>query len=231
MTEIRLQKFLADAGVASRRVAEGYIAAGRVTVDGKVVTEMGTKVGLGQKVALDGEAIKPRADRVIYAFNKPRGVFSTMSDEYASKTIADFFPSSIRVYPVGRLDKDSEGLMLVTNDGALAHELMHPKHEHEKEYRVELAGQGKPVENFEKRYRLTTGQVQPMKVSGVRELGNHHKVVNIVLKEGKKRQIREVAKLLGYKVTKLQRIRIGKLLLGSLPPGKWKKVDRGDILG
>lgn len=231
MTEIRLQKFLADAGVASRRAAEGYITAGRVAVDGVKVTEMGVKVQPGQKVTVDGKLVGGKQKKVLYAFNKPRGVVSTMAQHFAAKAVADFFPARVRIYPVGRLDKDSEGLMLVTNDGALAHELMHPKHEHEKEYKVELTGQGKPIENFEKRYKIASGLIQPMKVVKSKELGNHHRVIHLVLREGKKRQIREVAQLLGYHVRRLQRVRIGNLELGNLAPGKWKKVDREEILG
>lgn len=231
MTEIRLQKFLADAGVASRRTAEGYITAGRVEVDGVKVTEMGIKVQPGQKVTVDGKPVGGKQKKVLYAFNKPRGVVSTMAQHYASKAVADFFPGTVRIYPVGRLDKDSEGLMLVTNDGALAHELMHPKHEHEKEYKVELTGEGKPVMNFEKRYKLTGGLIQPMKVVHSKVLGNHHRVIHVVLREGKKRQIREVAQMLGYHVRRLQRVRIGRLTLGNLAPGKWKMVDRDEILG
>jgi len=230
MEPVRLQKFLADAGVASRRAAEALIAAGRVSVDGKIVKEMGVKVGGGQKIAVGGQLITAKPERVIYAFHKPRGVVSTVSDPHAGKTIADFFSSEERVYPVGRLDKDSEGLILVTNDGGLAHELMHPKHEHEKEYEVLLSGAGKPVSGFERSHRIKAGKVNPMQLVEHKHLKNGHDYVRLVLHEGKKRQIREVAELLGYKVMSLMRVRIGSLRLGNLPPGKWKKVDRRDII-
>jgi 23S rRNA pseudouridine2605 synthase len=230
MTEVRLQKFLADAGVASRRAAEVLIAEGKVSVDGRVVSTMGAKVEPGQTIKVNGKTIEPNQEKVIYAFHKPRGVVSTNSDPHATKTVASFFPSSIRVFPVGRLDKDSEGLMLVTNDGALAYSLTHPKHEHEKEYEVALSGKGKPLEEFEKPYKLMDGAIRPMQLVHARKLSHDRWQVRLILREGRKRQIREVAELLGYRVGTLTRIRIGKLHLGTLPPGKWKKVTREEII-
>jgi len=227
---MRLQKFLADAGVASRRAAEVLIAEGHVKVDGKLVTAMGVLVLPGQTVAVDGKVVKPMA-HVIYAWYKPRGVMSTMADEHASETIANFFPDDVRVFPVGRLDKDSEGLMLVTNDGKLAHELMHPRHEHEKEYEVVLDGQGRPLKDFERVHKIEAGELRPMRLAGDKKLGRGRVSVRLILREGKKRQIREVAQKLGYKVISLKRTRIGRLKLGTLPPGKWKTVQREDIIG
>ncbi|MEZ4210276.1 MAG: pseudouridine synthase [Patescibacteria group bacterium] len=229
MSEIRLQKFLAEAGIASRRAAEKLIAEGKVTIN-DVVAKIGDKISAGAKVRVAGVLVDTKPPRQIYAFNKPRGVISTNSDKFANKTVADYFDGMPRVFPVGRLDKESEGLLLVTNDGTLANQLTHPRYEHEKEYEVELSGAGKSLEEFGRAYQLKTGSIRPMEVVGIERLKNGHSVVKLVLKQGRKRQIREVAEKLGYTVRRLKRTRIGKLKLGSLAPGKWKKVRREDIV-
>ncbi len=227
----RLQKVLAQAGVASRRKAEEYIAKGLVTVNGKVVTTLGTKVDPAQdKIEYNGRLLK-KEEQVIYAFYKPAGVTSTMSDPYAKKTIADYFKGK-RVYPVGRLDKYSEGLMLITNDGDLALELTHPRYEHEKEYEVLL--QGKTEDNipkFEQRFKIDDGyRTQPMKLVMSKKVKDRQWLVGLVLKEGRKRQIRKIAEILGYQVIDLKRVRIEKLKLEDLQPGRWREVGRGDII-
>ena len=231
MEEIRLQKYLADAGVASRRGAEQMIVEGRVSVDGKVVDKLGSKVGAGQEVWVDGKKVGQLEKVVIYAFYKPRGVTSTNADPHARATIQQYFPEGTRVYPVGRLDKDSEGLMIVTNDGKLAYQLTHPKHEHEKEYEIVLVGQGKSFNEFEKGYSLKTGRIRPMQLVASKRISNAKWQVRLILREGGKRQIREVAKILGYEVVGLKRIRIANLKLGNLAPGKWKIVSREEVLG
>lgn len=231
MEPVRLQKYLAEMGAASRRTAEKMMLDGRVSVNGRIANELGTKITPGvDKVMVDKKEIAGHEPRVIYAFNKPRGVASTVFDPFAAKKVTDFFPDDVRVYPVGRLDKESEGLMLVTNDGALAHELMHPRHEHEKEYEVTLVGQGKPMADFERPYQLLVGRTRPMKLVSAKKLPKERYVVRLVLREGKKRQIREVARRMGYRVLSLVRVRIGRLLLGDLPMGKWKIVRREDII-
>lgn len=230
MKEIRLQKFLAEAGIASRRAAENLIAEGKVMIDG-VVAKLGDKLEVGRhKVTVSGREVGGRSEKMIFAFYKPRGVVSTNADKYASKTIADFFTDMPRVFPVGRLDKESEGLILVTNDGTLANQLTHPRYEHEKEYEVELSGQGKDIKNFGKSYQLKTGSIRPMELVFSKKLTNGHWRIGLVLKQGRKRQIREVAEKMGYTVRKLKRVRIGKLKLGNLAPGKWKRVAREDII-
>lgn len=226
----RLQKVLAQAGITSRRKAEELIAKGLVKVNGKVVTTLGSKVDPAQdKIEYEGQLIK-KEEPVIYAFYKPAGVTSTMSDPYAKKTIADYFKGK-RVYPVGRLDKYSEGLMLVTNDGDLALELTHPRYEHEKEYEVLL--QGKVEDNipkFEQRFKIDGYRTQPMKLLGADQVRGKQWLVRLVLKEGRKRQIRKIAERLGYQVIDLKRVRMGKLRLGDLQPGRWREVGRRDIL-
>ncbi|MFH0905417.1 MAG: pseudouridine synthase [bacterium] len=227
----RLQKFLARAGVASRRKAEQLILDGRVKVNGVVVRRLGSLIDPRRdRVEYHGRAVQV-AEPAIYAFNKPVGVTSTVSDSHAKKTIADFFPKENRVYPVGRLDKNSDGLILVTNDGELANLLTHPRYQHEKEYEVIVAGSSADkIIGFKKSYRTDGSLTQPMRVVGQRILARGRWLVRLVLKEGKKRQIREVAERLGYKVVRLTRVRIGKLRLGKLAPGEWREVQRDNII-
>ncbi len=226
---MRLQKYMAESGVASRRKAEEMIEAGKVSVNGVVVTRMGVLVDPEKdKVAVGGKRVEGQP-KVIYAFYKPVGVTSTVVDAHAGQTIADFFPGQ-RVYPVGRLDKISEGLMVITNDGELANVLAHPRYEHEKEYEVILADGVQDVRRFGGRFVVNGDKLQPMRVSGVRSIGQGQWRINLTLKEGKKRQIREVARKLGYTVVRLKRIRMGRLRLATLKPGKWRVISRSDIL-
>jgi len=234
----RLQKILAQANIASRRHAEELILAGHVKVNGVVIRELGTKADPKKdRIEYDGKLIV-FATPIIYAFNKPVGVTSTVSDRHADKTIADFFPKRTRVYPVGRLDKMSKGLMLVTNDGNLAQELTHPSFEHEKEYEVTIKDKGRRpdatvervIDKFTKSYMLDGHATIPMKVANRKLAADHKWDVNLILREGRNRQIRKVALLIGFDVLALKRVRIGKLELGTLEPGKYKIVSRQDIL-
>jgi 23S rRNA pseudouridine2605 synthase len=226
----RLQKILAQAGIASRRKAEELITKGLVTVNGQVVTQLGTKVDLAtDHIEYNGRPIQ-LAQPIIYAFYKPAGVTSTMSDPHAQKTIADYFKRQ-RVYPVGRLDKYSEGLMIVTNDGDLALELTHPRYDHEKEYEVILRGKAATdLNRLEQRFVLDGYRTKPMKLIRTQQIKADQWLVQLVLKEGRKRQIRKIAEKIGYQVIDLKRIRIGKLKLGSLTPGQWREVKRDDII-
>lgn len=234
----RLQKVLAQADIASRRKAEELIVKGKIKVNGRVVTELGTKVDPDRDVIEYNDKRIRFAAKIIYAFHKPVGVTSTVSDKRAEKTIVDFFPRATRVYPVGRLDKMSKGLMLVTNDGALAQELMHPSFEHEKEYQVTLKDKGRRadevvsrlIDKFTKSYDLEGYKTTPMKIVA-KTLGTDHKwEVDLVLKEGRNRQIRKIADIIGLQVLALKRVRIGKLKLGDLPAGRYKVISRQDIL-
>jgi len=226
----RLQKILAQAGIASRRKAEELITQGLVRVNGKIVTTLGTKVDIDKdNIEYNGRLVQ-LAEPVIYAFYKPAGVTSTMSDPHAKKTIADYFRGK-RVYPVGRLDKYSEGLMLVTNDGDLALELTHPRYSHEKEYEVVVRGRSADnIKKFEQRFVLEGYRTQPMRLIGKEQLKKDQWLIKLVLKEGRKRQIRKIAEKLGYQVIDLKRVRMGKLKLGNLTPGEWREVKRQDII-
>lgn len=234
----RLQKVLAAADIASRRKAEELILAGKVKVNGRIVNELGVKVDPDKdQIEFDGRRIR-FADPVIYAFHKPVGVTSTVSDRHAEKTVVDFFKKGTRVYPVGRLDKMSKGLMLVTNDGDLAQELTHPKYDHEKEYEVTIKDKGRRdvelvervIDKFAKSYEINGYRTRPMKVNGKKSLRLGVWEIRLALKEGRNRQIRRVAAKLGFDVLSLKRTRIGKLELGELAPGRYRLISRADII-
>ena len=230
MAKERLNKFLASAGIASRRKADELIAAGLVSINEKVVHELGIIVDPEiDVIKFRRKVIRPESE-VIYAFNKPIGVTSTLSDEHAEKTIADFFPKDIRVYPVGRLDKDSCGLILVTNNGELANKLTHPRYEHEKEYEVILKGAEKKIAQLAKPVKLDGSMTQPIKVKIIEKLTGSRFAVSLTLKEGRKRQIRRIAEMLHLQVQELKRVRIGKLKLRAIAPGEYSLVTQSDII-
>ncbi len=229
MVSMRLQKFLASCGIASRRKAEELILAGKVTVNGRVVDKLGSQVEPADIVMFNGKELKA-AEPVIFAFYKPVGVTSTTSDPHATRTIETYF-KGLKVFPVGRLDKYSEGLMLVTNDGELAYELTHPKFEHEKEYEIEIIGR-RPggIAGFKNRFVIDGYKTQPMQLVKSVEVSSTKWHLTLVLKEGRKRQIRMVAEKLGYSVNKLKRTRIGKLTLGTLKPGEYKPIQKSMVI-
>lgn len=230
MAKQRLNKFLSQAGIASRRKADELITAGLVSVNGKITKELGTIIDPDtDTIKFRGRALKPETE-VIYAFNKPIGVTSTVSDEHAEKTISDFFPKDIRVYPVGRLDKDSCGLILVTNNGELANKLTHPRYEHEKEYEVIVKGDEKKIAQFSRPVKLDGSLTQPIKVKILEKLTGGRFAVSLTLKEGKKRQIRRIAEMLHLHIQELKRVRIGHLRLRDIAPGHYLPVTQSDIL-
>jgi 23S rRNA pseudouridine2605 synthase len=225
--EIRLQKFLADQGVASRRKAEQFILDGRVEVNGKVVTELGSKVAPGKDIVkFDGKLIKQEKTFVTFMLNKPAGYVCTTRNFENEKNVLKLIKSSVRVYPVGRLDKDTTGLLLLTNDGDLAQRLTHPKYEKEKEYDVEVNLDVTPefLKTLSEGVHLDQGRTLPAKV---RKLGD--KRFTIILKEGKNRQIREMCSELGFRVVELSRKRVNKLELGRLPLGQSKVLTAQDL--
>lgn len=226
----RIQKLLAQAGYGSRRACEEFIIAGRVRVNGQVA-ELGQKADLTlDKVTLDGKAL-PKLEALTYiALYKPRNVISASEDQ-ERQTVRDLIPVEGHLYPVGRLDFDSEGLILMTNDGDLTNKLTHPRYGHEKEYRVLLAR--RPDEEQLATWRrgviLEDGsQTQPCDVRFVSTSGKGA-WVRVVMGEGKKRQIRETGRLLGLPVVKIIRMRIGTLRLGSLKPKEWRYLTEDEI--
>ena len=227
----RLQKVLAHAGVASRRKAEELIRQGRVTVNRQVVTELGTKVDpTRDEIRVDGEPIRVASGGVYILLNKPRGVLSTMEDERGRKALGDLVPVPTRLYPVGRLDVSSEGLILLTDDGELANLLTHPRYGHEKEYLILVSGHplDKTLEAWQHGVLLEGKLTAPARVNVVKSQGDST-LLRVVMHEGRKRQIRNVAALLGHPVRELKRVRLGPLRLGTLETGQWRYLTAKEI--
>lgn len=229
---IRLQKVLSAAGVASRRGAEELIAAGRVTVNGQVVQRPGTRIDPAHDVVhVDGERIALNPDLVYLALNKPPGVLSTMSDDRGRPTVGDWVAErSERLFHVGRLDADSEGLLLLTNDGELAHRLTHPSHGVPKTYLAQVTG---PVRRDLGR-RLRAGVVldgRPVSVDGFRlvESTGGRALVEVVLHEGRKHVVRRLLAEAGYPVSRLVRTSIGPIRLGHQKQGTVRRLGREEI--
>lgn len=226
---------MARAGLGSRRHSEEVIAAGRVTVNGRVA-QLGDKADPAvDEIAVDGKPLKLKAEKPTYVIlNKPKGVISSLEDELdqGRTTVRDLVPIAGHIYPVGRLDKQSEGLMLLTNDGKLAHRLTHPRYEHEKAYNVVVEGDisERALDQWRRGVFLDGRITAPAPI----EVLERHKTetrLRIVLREGRKRQIRRIAAMLGHPVRSLVRERIGPVELGQLQPGEWryltaKEVDR-----
>ena len=232
MTTMRLQRFLAQAGVASRRKAEALITEGRVKVNGKVVTELGTKVDPdGDKVVVGGRRLL--VERPVYLLcNKPRGYVTTVSDPEGRPTVMALIPpQSGRVYPVGRLDFNTEGLLLFTNDGDLANALMHPRREIEKTYHVKLRGvaSAETVAALERGVELD-GAVRKAKAKLLKQTeGGHNSWLEVTIHEGRNRQIHRMAEAIGFDVAKLQRVRYAGLGLGELPLGKVRPLSTEEV--
>jgi 23S rRNA pseudouridine2605 synthase len=227
----RLQKVLASAGIASRRDCEELITAGRVTVNGRIVRELGTRVDIANdQVAVDGALIHQPSEWTYIMLHKPVGVVTTVDDPQGRPTVMDLVSSPIRLFPVGRLDVDSEGLLLLTNDGELTHHLTHPGFAVEKEYRALLdqAPSASALRSWRTGVVLDSGQTAPAWVE-VQDRSEAGAWVRVVLHEGRKRQIREVAQLLGYAVKRLIRVREGNLTLEDLPVGAWRVLRPEEI--
>ncbi len=225
---MRLAKYLAHAGVASRRSAETLIAAGRVTVDGLIVTDPARDVTDESAVTVDGRAVAGAEPRVLHALHKPVGVVSTARDTHGRRTVLDLVPADgLRLYPVGRLDVDSSGLVLLTNDGELANRLMHPRYEVPKAYRAKLAGG--PISEAQLRalregVELDDGPTAPARV---RRLAADE--VELTIHEGRNRQVRRMCEAVGHPVLELVRVRFGPLSLGGLAPGAHRRLREAEV--
>ena len=222
---MRLAKFLAHGGVASRRRAEEIIAKGLVTVAGEVVTDPARDVGAGDDVRINGAPVATEA-REVWAVNKPVGVVSTAREPGSRMPVVDLIETEARLYPVGRLDADSSGLLLLTNDGELANRLTHPRYEVPKTYVARLA---KPIgdpelERLRSGVELEDGSTAPAEVKrlGVRE-------IEIVLREGRNRQVRRMLEAVGNEVVELRRVRFGPLALGDLGEGRSRRLSKDEI--
>jgi len=223
---MRLGKHLAHAGVASRRGAEALVAAGRVTVDGDVITDPARDVSGQEAIAVDGERVRVDDARVVYAVHKPAGVVSTARDTHGRPTVVELVSSPHRLYPVGRLDADTTGLILLTNDGDLAYALTHPRFEVPRTYRARV--EGRPDERALRALRegveLEDGRTAPARV---RRVGAHE--VELTIHEGRKRQVKRMLAAVGHPVATLQRVAFGPLRLGELAPGKHRRLTAAEV--
>lgn len=229
---MRLQKYLAMCGVASRRTAEKLIAEGHVTVNGVKVTEMGTQVEEADcKVAVDGKPVHMENEKHYILYHKPAGEVTTVSDEKGRDTVLDKFRDyPVRLYPVGRLDYDSEGLLLLTNDGELTEHLLHPSHEVEKEYLVRVSNDLTPEECR----TMAAGVVIDGRKTAPAHVRIYKKeafctVALITIHEGRNRQVRKMVEAVGHQVVMLRRVRFGPINLGDLPRGKWRMLTTDEI--
>lgn len=232
--EQRLQKLLAAAGVASRREAEGLIASGRVQVDGQTVTELGVKVDPDKaKIAVDGKSVDLHPASIYILLHKPRGYTSTRRDPHATRVVTDLIKGlAVAIYPVGRLDVDTDGLIILTNDGDFTFKMTHPRHQVPKTYRAEVAG----LVSNEVLAHLTTGvflderltspaKVELVALNTIRQTST----VDIVIKEGRKRQVRRMLDAVAHPVVRLTRTKIGDIAIGRLRPGEWRFLSSEEV--
>jgi 23S rRNA pseudouridine2605 synthase len=231
MDSERVQKILAQAGFGSRRECEKLISAGRVTVNGKKI-KLGDKAdGFKDTIQVDRKPIKMAHEKVYIALNKPRGILSDRDPSEMRRTIFDLVPKVGHIFAVGRLDYDSEGLILLTNDGDLANQLTHPRYEHEKEYQVQVVKRpdNEQISIWRRGVVLEDGyRTAPCHVSVISG-DDKDAWLKVVLKEGKKRQIREVGNRIGLPVKRIIRIRIGTVTLGDLKPGAWRNLTMAEV--
>jgi 23S rRNA pseudouridine2605 synthase len=223
---MRLAKFLAHAGVASRRAAEEIVRGGRVTVDGETVTDPARDVDDSNCVELDGRRVEPEP-REVHALNKPTGVVSTARDTHGRPTVVQLVRSRRRLYPVGRLDADTTGLILLTNDGELAERLTHPRYGVKKVYRARIQPprlSPRALDALKKGVELDDGRTAPAQV---RQPGSG--VVELTIREGKKRQVRRMLEAVGHRVVELERVAFGPLGLRGLEPGKSRRLTKAEI--
>jgi len=230
--EERLQKFMARAGVGSRRYCEELIKEGRVKVNGRVVTELGTKVDPDNDVVeVDGNPVRPKQEKLYIIINKPSGFITSVRDQYGRPTVIDLLGDvSSRVYPVGRLDFNTEGLLLLTNDGELAFRLTHPRYRVKKTYVAEV--EGHPVDTsldkLRKGIMLEDGVTAPADVKILKQTRSST-LVEITIHEGRKRQVRRMFETIGHKVIRLKRTTIDGIGLDKLPPGDFRHLSNKEI--
>ena len=224
----RLQKLIARAGVCSRREAEKIILAGRVTVDGQVVRELGSKADTNQKIRVDGKILRFDTEKIYLLLNKPRGYISTAHDDRGRKTVPDLLGENFcgRVYPVGRLDMDSEGLILLTNDGELTNKLTHPRFEVAKTYRAKFSGTltAEKLDRLRAGVQLDDGLTAPAEVQLLAE-----NLVELTIHEGRNRQVRRMLAAVGCDVKRLRRVKFANLSLDNLPVGKFRALTADEI--
>ncbi len=228
---VRLQKYLADAGIASRRKCETLIEEGRVKLNGSVA-QIGMSVQEGDVVTLDGKRVQPNNERVMIAFYKPRNVICSNSETEDRKKVTDYFQElPYRLYTVGRLDYDSEGLIIVTNDGDTANRLMHPRYGTSKSYRVICRGRVTQDElhKLASGVMLEDGMTSPAEVKFIKETEKGNSEIQITIHEGRNRQVRRMLSAVGHETLRLVRVKIGKLSISGLKPGQWRFLSGEEV--
>lgn len=229
--EIRLQKYLADSGIASRRKSEELILSGRVKVNGKVIKELGVKVTGKEKIFFDDKEIKPQKKKVYILLNKPEGYISASKDQFNNPSVLHLIEDiKERVFPVGRLDKDTTGALILTNDGTFSFHLTHPKHEVSKTYIAEVVGRPTDEEMriFMKGINIEGKKTAPAKIRIVKEK-KKNSIVEIVIHEGKNRQVKKMCEEINHKVITLHREAIGTLTVEGIKEGKWRYLTEKEI--
>lgn len=227
----RLQKVLAAAGVASRRAAEEMIVAGRVSINGRRVTTLGSRIDPSHdRLEVDGKRVATDPAKEYLIINKPLGVISTAKDERGRRSVVDLVPSRVRLFPVGRLDADTHGLMILTNDGELAHRLAHPRFGIERTYRAEVEGIVSPskLERLRKGVRLDERTARAVRVRVV-ATGRGRTQVEVVMTEGRNHEVKRLLAAIGHPVTRLARRSFGPIRLGDLKPGTWRRLTPAEV--
>jgi pseudouridine synthase len=230
-SKVRLQKYMALCGIASRRRSELMIASGKVSINGEIVKQPYIMVDpISDEVLVDGKKISEKRQKVYILLNKPRGVLTTLDDPFGRKTVMSLIDPNIRVYPVGRLDFDTEGLLILTNDGELTFKLTHPGKEVEKEYYAQVLGRldSDKVKLLRRGVDIGGYITAPAMIEELRADGKLT-TYKVIVKEGKKRQIRKMFEAVGHRVIYLKRERIGNLSLGDLKPGQWRYLSPSEL--
>jgi 23S rRNA pseudouridine2605 synthase len=224
---MRLVKFLAHAGIASRRAAEDIIREGRVTVGREIVLDPARDVGESDDVRVDGARAALETEQVVYLVNKPSGVVSTAKDTHGRPVVTELVKAGVRLYPVGRLDADTTGLILLTNDGELANQLMHPRYEVPRTYVAKVHGgfvKNRALERLREGVELDDGKTAPAQVRQVRP-----GVLELTIREGRKRQVKRMCEAVGHRIVSLRRVGFGPLELGQLPEGQARRLTAKEV--
>ncbi|MCL2360326.1 MAG: rRNA pseudouridine synthase [Defluviitaleaceae bacterium] len=228
--EIRLQKWLSQAGIASRRKAEELILSGLVSVNGEIVIELGVRADTAKDiVAVDGKPCEIPTQKVYIAMHKPEGVITTVLDPYSRPTVMDYIPREYNCFPVGRLDYDTSGLLIMTNDGNFAQMLTHPKHEVTKTYIAIVKGlpRNESLEAFRSGLTIEGKPTAPAQIEIIKKTSNAK--VRIKLREGRNRQVRKMCEAIGHPILSLKRVEIGSIKLGPLPRGEWRHLTQAEL--
>ncbi|HZK57824.1 MAG TPA: pseudouridine synthase [Clostridia bacterium] len=228
---MRLQKFLADCGVASRRKSEKLISNGRVKVNGKIITKMGFRIDPETDlVCVDNKNITPEKHKVYVLLNKPEGYITTVREQFNRKKVVDLVNVPYRIFPVGRLDYNTSGLLVLTNDGELTYKLTHPKFEIPKVYIAKIKGtpNKETLNNFKDGLKIENYVTAPAGIKILKKLGNDC-LVEITIKEGKNRQVRKMCNAIGHPVSELKRVKIGRINIGDLKVGNWRYLTEQEV--